>query len=187
MRSSNVVRLALAAILMLTATAWTACNNANTGASSPGAARGGKVPITTQSEDARKEFLQGRDLSEKLLAQDSLQHFDRALTFDPNFAFAELARANNSPTAKEFFEHLNKAVGLADKASDGEKLFILANQAGANGDVPKQKDFLDKLVAAYPNDERAQFVVGNYYFGQQEYGPAIEHYQKATELAPNYS
>jgi len=184
MRSSNV-RLALAAILVLAATAWTACNNANTGATP--ADSGGKVRITTKSEDARKEFLQGRDLAEKLLAQDSLQHFDKALTLDPDFASAELARANNSPTAKEFFEHLNKAVGLADKVSDGEKLFILANQAGTNGDVPKQKDFLDKLVAAYPNDERAQFVLGNYYFGQQEYGPAIEHYKKATELAPNYS
>ena len=157
------------------------------GAGSLTAASSGKVPITTKSEDARKEFLQGRDLSEKLLAQDSLQHFDKALALDPDFAFAELARANNSPTAKEFFEHLNKAVALADKASDGEKLFILANQAGANGDVAKQKDILDKLVTAYPNDERAQFALGNYYFGQQEYGPAIEHYKKATELAPNYS
>src|SRR5437667_144151 len=57
----------------------------------------------------------------------------------------------------------------------------------ANGDVPKQKDVLDKLVAAYPNDERAQFALGNHYFGQQEYGPAVEHYKKAKELAPNYS
>jgi tetratricopeptide (TPR) repeat protein len=187
MRLSNAVRLALAAILVLTPTVWTACNNTNTGTTSPTAATGGKVLITTKSEDARKEFLQGRDLAEKLLAQDSLQHFDKALALDPDFASAELARANNSPTAKEFFEHLNKAVSLADKASDGEKLFILANQAGTNGDVTKQKDDLDKLVTAYPNDERAQFVLGNYYFGQQEYGPAVEHYKKATELAPNYS
>ena len=156
MRSSNAVRLALAAILVLTATVWTACSNADTGANSSTAATGGKVTITTKSEDARKEFLQGRDLAEKLLAQDSLQHFDKALALDPDFASAELARANNSPTAKEFFEHLNKAVSLADKASDGEKLFILANQAGTNGDVTKQKDALDKLVAAYPNDERAR-------------------------------
>ena len=164
MGSNNAVRLGLATIVAFTATLWTACNNANTGATSPAAAGGGKVPVTTVSAEARKEFLEGRDLSEKLLAQDSLQHFDKALALDPDFASAELARANNSPTAKEFFEHLNKAVGLADKASDGEKLFILANQAGANGDVPKQKDLLDKLVAAYPNDERAQFALGQLLF-----------------------
>lgn len=186
MRSTHAGRFALSAILALSIIALIACDSAKTGSTSP-TANDGKVPLTTKSEDARKEFLQGRDLSEKLLAQDSLQHFDKAIALDPDFATAELARTNNSPTAKEFFEHLNKAVALADKASDGEKLFILANQAGANGDVPKQKDYLDKLIATYPNDERAQFTVGNYYFGQQDYGPAIEHYKKATELAPNYS
>jgi len=30
-------------------------------------------------------------------------------------------------------------------------------------------------------------VLGNYFFGQQDYAPAIEHYKKATELAPDYS
>jgi tetratricopeptide (TPR) repeat protein len=187
MRSNRFVRLALAAILAFAATVGTGCNSAGTSSNTPAAAAGGKVPITTKSDDARKEFLQGRDLSEKLLAQDSLQHFDKALALDPEFASAELARAISAPTAKEFFEHLNKAVSLADRASDGEKLFILANQAGSNGDVTKQKSLLVQLVTAYPNDERAQFVLGNYYFGQQEYGPAIEHYKKATELSSSYS
>jgi len=98
-----------------------------------------------------------------------------------------LARANNSPTAKEFFEHQKKAVNLADKASEGERLLILANEAGTNGDIAKQKEQLDKLLAAFPNDERAQFALGNYYFGQQDYAQTIEHDKKATELAPNYS
>ncbi len=101
MPANRVARLALAAVLVLTATVWTACeNNANTGATAP--ADAGKVRITTKSEDARKEYLLGRDLSERLLAQDSLQHFDKAIALDPDFATAELARANNSPTAKDF-------------------------------------------------------------------------------------
>jgi Flp pilus assembly protein TadD len=82
---------------------------------------------------------------------------------------------------------LNKAVSLADKASEGERLMILATQAGANGDVTKQKEYSEKLVAAYPNDERAQFNLGAYYFGQQDYAPAIEYNKRATELAPTYS
>src|ERR1700752_388124 len=122
----------------------------------------GKIPITTKSEDARKEFLEGRDLSERLLGQESLQHFDKAIALDPDFALAEWARANNSPTAKEFFAHQLKASILVEKTSEGEKYLILANEAGANGEVVKQKDYLDKLVAAYPNDERAQFNLANY-------------------------
>jgi tetratricopeptide (TPR) repeat protein len=148
---------------------------------------GGKIPVTTASADAKAAFLEGRDLAEKLVITDSIEHFQKAVSLDPNFALAELSLANSAPTGGEFFEHLQKAVSLADKASNGERLLILATEAGANNDPAKQKDYLDQLVAAYPNDERAHFNLGGYHFGQQEYSQAIEHYKKATEIAPDYS
>jgi tetratricopeptide (TPR) repeat protein len=188
MRLNDRTRFGSIAILLLSAAVLSACNKTGNAVSSAAASTdGGKIPITTKSDDARSEFLQGRALSDKLLGQDSLQHFDKAIALDPEFASAELARANNSPTAKEFFDHLNKAVGLADKTSEGERILILENQAGANGDTVKQKEYLEKLVAAYPNDERAQFALANFYFGQQDNMQAIEHYKKATELAPDFS
>jgi tetratricopeptide (TPR) repeat protein len=154
---------------------------------SPTPVGGGKIPITTSSAEARSEFLQGRDLFEKLRITDSADHFRKAIALDPNFAWAELALATSSPTGTEFFDHLNKAVSLADKASNGERLLILATQAGANGDAVKQKEYLDELVAAYPNDERAHFALAGWYFGQQNYTQAIDHYKRATELDPGYS
>ena len=156
-------------------------------AAAPTPAGGGKIPVTTSSSEARTEFLQGRDLAEKLLITDSIAHFQKAVTLDPSFAWAELSLANSAPTGKEFFEHLNKAVSLADKASQGERLLILATQAGANNDAVKQRENLEALVAAYPDDERAHFNLGGFYFAQQDYPKAIEHYKKATELAPSYS
>lgn len=147
----------------------------------------GKIPITTSSDEARKAFLQGRDLNEKLLIQDSIAHFDKAISLDPNFAWAELSRANVSPTGKEFFDHLKKAVSLADKASNGEKLLILGTEAGANGNPAKQKEYLDQLIAAYPNDERANFALAGYHFGQQDFPKAIQYYKKATEIEPKFS
>ena len=187
-RSLVVLALMIASAVM----AFTGCapveeSKAPATASSNANSAAGKIPITTVSEPARKEFLQGRDLNEKLLIQDSIQHFDRAIALDPNFAWAELNRAQVSPTGKEFFDHLKKAVSLADKASNGERLLILATDAGANGNAVKQKEYLDQLVAAYPADERAHFNLAGYHFGQQEFPKAIEHYKKATELAPNYS
>jgi len=184
MRYSKTQHFALTTGLLLSAAVLTACNQTGVSAAAPDQ---GKLPVTTRSEEARQEFLKGRDLSEKLLGQESLQHFNKAIALDPEFASAELAWANNSPTAKEFQDHLNRAVSLADKVSDGERLLILANQAGANGDAAKQKDYLEKLVAAYPNDERAQYSLGAYLFGQQALDPAIEHLKKAAEIASNYS
>jgi tetratricopeptide (TPR) repeat protein len=187
MRHAHLSRSFLWAVLGA-ALAVMSCQQANTAtASAPTDDNNGKIPITTSSEEARKEYLAGRDLQEKLRITDSIAHFDKAISLDPNFALAELNRANVSPTAKEFFEHLKKAVSLADKASDGERMLIQANEAGANGDPTKQKEILEKLVSAYPNDERAHFNLGGFYFGQQDFTQAIGHYKRATELAPDYS
>ena len=160
MRRNCFNRLVLTVIVLGMAT-WSACEKTNTAETSAAPGSGGKIPVTTKSEEARKEFLQGRELSEKLLAQDSVQHFDKAIALDPEFATAELARAKR-PHRQGILRASEQSGSLADKASDGERLLILANQAGANGDAVKQKEYLEKLVAAYPNDERAQFNLGSY-------------------------
>jgi tetratricopeptide (TPR) repeat protein len=192
MRDKGSMRFILAASAALCVAAWSGWSvnsqeTSSTKTASSASVKSKKIPATTPSEEARKEFLQGRDLAERLLAQDSIAHFDKAISLDPNFAYAELGRANASQTAKDFFDHLNKAVNLSDKASEGERLQILAVEAGAYGNAPKQKALLDKLIAAYPDDERANFAMGGYYFGQQDYPKAIEYYSKATRLAPDYS
>jgi hypothetical protein len=131
------------AIVALTLTGCQQAEPANTGTGSSATAgnnNSGKIAVTTSSEDARKEYLAGRDLQEKLRITDSIQHFDKAISLDSNFALAELNRAAVSPTAKEFFEHLNKAVSLAGKASDGERMLIEATEAGANANPTKQKE-----------------------------------------------
>lgn len=109
---------------------------------------GKKVPITTASQEAREFFLKGRDLQERLQGQEALQYFEKAIAKDPNFAIAYLNFANSQPTAKDFFAQLDKAVALADKASEGERLMILGAQAGANGNPAQQKEYYQKLVAA---------------------------------------
>lgn len=98
----------LASIAALCLAASSACNQAKSPSSASASSEGGKIPITAKSEEAKNEFLQGRALAEKLLATDSLPHFDRAIALDPEFAVAELARANASPTAKEFLSTSKK-------------------------------------------------------------------------------
>lgn len=40
---------------------------------------GEKIPITTNSKEAKEEFLKGRDLFEKLRATDANEHFKKLM------------------------------------------------------------------------------------------------------------
>lgn len=147
----------------------------------------GKIPITTTSEEAREYYFQGRDLYEKLRAQESIQFFEKAIAEDSNFAMGYLFSSFVQPSTKGFFENFNKARALADKVTEGERLWILGVEAAVNGFAMKQREYYQKLVAAYPKDERAHNLLANVYFGQQEYELAIEEYTKATHIAPDFS
>ena len=147
----------------------------------------GKIPITTSSEKAKSDYLKGRDLAEKLRVQDSMQYFQSAIKADPNFALAHLNLAFAEPNGRSFIEDLNKAVSLSDKASQGEKLWILAVQAGANGLPSKQGEYFENLAATYPDDERAHNLLGTYYFGLQQYDKAIQQYEKAVSINQEFT
>jgi tetratricopeptide (TPR) repeat protein len=147
----------------------------------------GKIPITTSSEEARKDYLQGRDLAERLLFQEAREHFENAIAKDSSFALAYFALAQGAPTAKGFFENMKKATTLADEASEGERLLILGFDAGANGDPATRGEDLEKLVALFPDDQRAHFYLGTHYSGVQNYPKAIEEYTKATEIDSTYA
>lgn len=147
----------------------------------------GKMPITTKSEKAREYYLQGRDLQEKLRGQNARPFFEKAIAEDPDFALAYLNLAFVVPSVKEFFANLDKAKALADKVSEGERWWILGVEAGVNAYPMEQRELYQKLVEAYPNDERAHNLLGNNYFGQQDWELAIEQYQKATRINPDFS
>src|ERR1700722_13316558 len=146
-----------------------------------------KVPITTTSADAKAHYLQGRALADKLRLHDARAQFTKAAALDPTFAMAHYNLALCSATAKDFFAELNQAVALIDKASDGERLMILSLQAGANADPTRSQQYDEQLVAKYPQDERAHFLLGNAYLGRQNYQPAIAEYKRAIAIDPGYS
>ncbi len=176
MTHSSVVALTLAAALSAAVPAE--AQTANTE---------GKVTITASSDSIKQSYIKGRTLQENLRAHDSHELLVKVAAAEPGFALAHYTLAQVSPSAKEFFTHLNHAVALADKVSEGERLMILGLQAGANADAKKQLEYYTELVAKYPRDERAHFLLGGSYFGQQDYPKAIEQYQASVEIAPDYA
>jgi len=146
-----------------------------------------KIPVSTVSDEAKIEFLDGRDLFEKLEQRESLTYFEKAINQDNEFVMAYYYHALANPTTKGFFSDLKNAVTHMDKASEGERLIIQSLQAGVDGDQKKQEELLNKLVDLYPKDERAHSQLGQFYFGQQDYQKALDHLTKATEINPKYS
>jgi tetratricopeptide (TPR) repeat protein len=156
-------------------------------ATSDAPANKGKIPVTTRSEEARKLYQKGQEYGDQLRFHDAREQFQQAAAKDPEFAMAHYNLALNSPTAKEFLAHLNQAVALSDKATEGERLMILVLQANANADPAKALQLAEELVQKYPEDERARLVLSNNYNGRQEYEKTIRELKKAIELAPNFS
>lgn len=147
----------------------------------------GKIPITTRSDEARKEFITGRSLFENLKRKESVPHFKKALALDSEFALASAYLALSEGTARAFVENLERASKLAAHASDGERALILGWQAGGSGKVALQREQWETAVRLYPQDERALTQLGTHFFGQQEYARAAECFKKAITLNPDYA
>ena len=150
-------------------------------------ARAGKIPITTQSKEALDSYLEGRDLFEKLRATDARQVLQKAVAKDDGFALGHLALANTAPSTQDFFDSLKKAVSLSGKATEAERHMILGFDAGVRSDPDAQRDHYTRLVAAYPNDERAHNLLAGHLFGRQDWRGAIDEYKKATAINPAFS
>jgi len=146
-----------------------------------------KIPITTSSMEARNAYLKGQDLLDKLRTNEARSLLDQAISKDPNFAAAYLLRAQTATTAKEFFSDLKSAGAASGKVSEGERLMIRASEAFASSKSLEGGEDLQKLVAAYPGDERAHETLGGYYQNMQQYDKAIAEQQKAVELNPDFA
>jgi len=151
------------------------------------ASAGDKVPITTSSDEARQLYLKGRDLAEKLRATDGRKFYEQAIAKDKNFAMGYVGMANTSGTNKEFVDAVSKAASLAGQVSEGERHIILALDSGLKGDPAAVVAHYSDLVKLFPNDERAHMLLGNVYFGRQDYDSAVKHYVKATTINPSFS
>jgi tetratricopeptide (TPR) repeat protein len=146
-----------------------------------------EVPVTTSSKDALKLFESGRDKFEDMQFHAASTLFDQAIQQDPSFAMAYVYRAQTGGGYNIVRENVDKAVSLEDKVSPGEKLEIEFAQAMYNGDVDKQKEYIDQLLTAFPSDKRVQILAGSYEYSVNDFRGALDHLKKATEIDGNYA
>ena len=147
----------------------------------------GKIPVTTASAEARKLYLDGRAAAEALRFDEARALQGRAVEKDPGFALAHLALAQSAASAREAFESTARAVKLAGAVTEGERAMILLQDAFVRGDARAQEEHVRRLVALFPEDERALSLLGNFHFGRQEYEAAVQAYRKAIAVAPGHA
>ena len=146
-----------------------------------------KVPITTSSNEARELYLKGRDLAEKLRATDARRYYEQAVAKDAEFALAYVGLANTAGTTKQFIDAVTRAAALAGRVSEGERHMVLGLDAAMKGNAAEVLSHYTDLVRLFPNDERAQTLLGNLYFGRQDYEAAVKAFVKATSINPAFS
>jgi tetratricopeptide (TPR) repeat protein len=157
------------------------------GATAGAADKTGKIPVTTSSQEALNNFLSGRTLVDNLRLTDAIADFKKAADSDPSFALAYLYLATTAPTAKDFFAYLDKATELSRQASPGEQLWIAGFREGALANPSAQRESFQKLAAMFPEDERAQTLLGTSYFALQDYVQAVQYLKRATEINPSFA
>ncbi len=146
-----------------------------------------KMPLTTSSKKALKYYNKACMLSENMRNEESREYYEKAIAEDPDFAMAHLRLALAQEIPVEFFANFEKAMEHIDNVSDGERMWILGVEAGTNGQINQQRDYYEKMVNLYPDDERCRNTLGNFYFQQQLYDLAIEQYKAIIEIDPDFS
>jgi len=147
----------------------------------------GKLPVTTSSVLARKNFEKAMREFEEYRIPETLQDLRAATNADPNFAQAFILISRMSTHPAEQAATRKRAQQLASKVSPGERLLI-AWLAGAQEDnyIPAIAAMND-LLAKYPRDQRLAYLAGDWLNGQHRYDQALAVLGRALALYPGYA
>ena len=145
------------------------------------------INYSANSAKALELFNQGLEKLDNFLIDDARELFAAAVAEDPEFAMAYYEWANSSPNLKDFEELLGRAVELAGKASDAERLVIMSLKAQNDGDSKRGEELLLEAVNLRPNGKRLRYMLGNFYFGQQNYDAAEKEFRMAIGIDPNFA
>jgi tetratricopeptide (TPR) repeat protein/TolB-like protein len=146
--------------------------------------------VTTTSMDAYNYFLRGREEYEKMYYDDARMFLEKAIEIDSMFASAYLYLADVYMSLHDYKTRdktLEKAKALSEKATEKERLYIEAEYAISIEDDPEKRfRILTQLATKYPKEKRAHQYLGWYYNGKDLFYRALEEYNTALELDPNY-
>jgi serine/threonine protein kinase/Flp pilus assembly protein TadD len=146
--------------------------------------------VTTKSPEAYRAYVAGLELQGKLYMTEAIAAFSRAIDLDKNFAMAyyhlSAAQGFNGTTVASQ-KSFKKAVELADKTTDRERLQILATNYLQQNNLPKAVEGLEQLIARYPHEINPYILLGYGIYARQMLEPekAAEVYRRGLNIEPS--
>ena len=146
--------------------------------------------LTTTSMEAYNYFLRGRDDYEKFYYADARKFLEKAVSLDPTFAVAHLYLGKVAGTlydSKAQTEAYEMAKKYSEKATEKERLYIEAGYASVIERSPEKRlRMLLELAKKYPQEKQFHSELGLVYQGRDKIPEAIQEYEKAIALDPNF-
>lgn len=146
---------------------------------------------TTASLEALRLYAESLRATESDVRREQLR---QATTLDPDFAMAHAALGqayyiSQSPRDRQQGEaHFVKAMGLIDRLSRRERLWISALAEDSRGNRQAAVSAYRTYVAEYPDDQAAWFRLGwTYLAGVRQPESAVEAFERSIALNPGNS
>ncbi len=146
--------------------------------------------VTTRSLQALKFFADGGALWSKGNWDGGRQAFESAIKADPEFAMAHAALGDayyshvfNAPAMGK--EHMEKALQLAERTTDRERLYIQTRYEQDLGHVEEARTRFDVYLKAYPDDGGMRFNYASLLRNNGQLQDALEQYKELVRIAPN--
>jgi serine/threonine protein kinase/lipopolysaccharide biosynthesis regulator YciM len=137
--------------------------------------------ITTSSPEAYAYYLEGIKYDLKGDYRKVIEHMEKAVAMDPEFASAYRAISWAYGNLRYFAQeekYIKKALELSSRLSDREKFNIQADfYIQTEKTYDRGKEALESLLRLYPEDVSGNNMLGNLYGRIGEYTRAVEYYE----------
>jgi len=143
---------------------------------------------TTSSLDALKAFSLGDAKHNMGEEREAIPNYQQAVEIDPNFAmaYARLGTVYANMGQTELSEqNRQKAFELRDRASEREKLYIMAHYYADSGQIDKGITAYELYRQTYPRDSTPFSNLASIYDDLGQFDNALENAKRAVELEPD--
>lgn len=149
------------------------------------AAANGEIPVTTNSQSARMDFMAGQAALDRGDAAQANALFRAAVAEDADFTYGWFNLATASFSTEEFSSNLKKAAASAGKASHGEQLLVQISQRFLDSNFEQQLALGNQLVQEYPKSARAWLALAGVQAGLNKFAEQRQSIAKAIAIDPS--